>query len=625
MASFARVPSAATTKPDPVEYQSWAHLPSHRRQRDLAEEAQHERRLQAINKARTRDMRVLLSLRTQTANISKGVTTTDSVEHTMRARADEAAHKAADAHITQLKRRLVRHAETYFALADKDTSGELDFDEWVHFFGSNRSENPLYDAGAIDTSVLRRIFDELDADKDGSVSMYEFITGLRDYQYMHGAVAPPQQSAVGASTSSSLQAAKEQSPEQLESPLARYRRQNRPAAFGVAALMKIVDENREPGKNLATAEDKDDEKQGGFLGSLGMDTGAMEVEEIREQIQNIFDLFDDDESGFLDFPEVKEGLTRFGIKLPDEMLVSLIERVGAGVTMECDAAQFEKLLALVPRQRTPTPPPPPPVAPGDGPAQMSSESSLSSSSSSPDDDDEGLEDEEQSGVSFQDHDEISFVLPQTPPRPPRLRSPRATQIFHDDALQTRLKGMEENLKKIIHSSKISKDENFASDVQTGKLTYIAAEMRHDGALYSGPLNSSGIPEGVGALDYRKVGDKRGRLTAERRAYYVGTLVAGKRQGLGLLRWMDRTEYCGGWSADLPEGSGVETYEDGSWYAGGFKEDKRHGMGGLWTADGMVYLGQWQKGARHGAGILGHADHVEVDVKGKGTIEQVSLA
>ena len=118
------------------------------------------------------------------------------------------------------------------------------------------------------------------------------------------------------------------------------------------------------------------------------------------------------------------------------------------------------------------------------------------------------------------------------------------------------------------------------------------------------------------------GDGRGRLTAERRAYYLGTLVAGKRQGFGLLRWMDRTEYCGSWHADTPDGSGVETYEDGSWYAGGFKADKRHGMGGIWAADGLIYMGQWQNGVRHGSGVISHADSVKIDLKGKGQTEEV---
>jgi hypothetical protein len=99
---------------------------------------------------------------------------------------------------------------------------------------------------------------------------------------------------------------------------------------------------------------------------------------------------------------------------------------------------------------------------------------------------------------------------------------------HDSALQLRLKKLESNLKRIIHSSQQTKEEAFSSDVQTGKITHIAAEIPYAGALYSGPINAAGLPEGVGAIDYGKVGDARGRLTAERRSYYLGTVVAGKR-------------------------------------------------------------------------------------------------
>ena len=64
--------------------------------------------------------------------------------------------------------------------------------------------------------------------------------------------------------------------------------------------------------------------------------------------------------------------------------------------------------------------------------------------------------------------------------------------------------------------------------------------------------------------------------------------------------------------------------NGKHYKGQWKNDKRHGMGGIWTADGLVYMGQWQKGARHGAGIVAHADSVEVDLRGTGTLEEVSV-
>ena len=390
----------------------------------------------------------------------------------------------------------------------------------------------------------------------------------------------------------------------------------------VPDLMKIVRTCRQRGNHNKSSDDDDDEADGGggFFDLIGVDAGAMEKEDLQAQIRNVFELFDDDESGFLDFLEIKDGLQRFGVTMPDHALVALVEKVGAGTTMECNAAQFENLLSMVRKVDTPQPPPPAVLLQRNLTfADKIKEStdvvdSASSSSSSA----------ETNENDFRDQDEVSLELPPipSPPKKQRLRSPRTTQVFHDDAVQLRLKGLESNLKNIIQASKISKEEAFASDVQTGKVTYIAAEISHMGALYSGPVNASGLPDGVGALDYRKAGDGRGRLTAERRAYYLGTLVAGKRQGFGLLRWMDRTEYCGSWHADTPDGSGVETYEDGSWYAGGFKADKRHGMGGIWAADGLIYMGQWQNGVRHGSGVISHADSVKIDLKGKGQTEEV---
>ena len=49
----------------------------------------------------------------------------------------------------------------------------------------------------------------------------------------------------------------------------------------------------------------------------------MEADEIHAQVLSVFELFDDDQSGFLDFVEVKEGLERFGVTLPMAELVRL--------------------------------------------------------------------------------------------------------------------------------------------------------------------------------------------------------------------------------------------------------------------------------------------------------------
>ena len=510
--------------------------------------------------------------------------------------------------------------------------GDMDFNEWVQAFGTNTSNNPLFDAGPIDTSILRRLFDELDVNQNGTVSIYEFITGVMDQPL-------PRKQADSSTDKFSIKQMPIMAPESaheafqvpLESPMARFRRMHRPAVMGAADLMKSMVELRDPKTTKGLSDNSNDATKGdSFLESLGMDTGVMETEELKEQIRNIFELFDDDESGFLDFQEVREGLERFGMTMPNDELIGLLEKVGASTSMECDATQFEQLLALVEKVNTPSPPPPrlQDVKQKQFVSGQDSVSSSSLSSSSDDDDlteiEDGLTRDNES--NDEDDDDVRFELPTTPPKPgiQRLRSPRSTQVFHNDALQSRLKGLESNLKKLIHTSKTSKDEAFNADLQTGKVTYIAAEMTHASALYSGPINAAGMPEGVGALDYRKVGNARGRLKAERRAYYVGTLVDGKRQGFGLLRWMDRTEYCGSWLADMPDGSGIETYEDGSWYAGGFKQDKRHGMGGIWAADGLVYMGQWQNGTRHGSGVVAHADSVHVDLKGQGQTEEVSL-
>ena len=631
--AFRRAPSASASQVDPVDFESYAQLPSHRRGRGAGEEGASSRQLHILHKAHTRDMRALLSLRSKTAIASKGRTTSNPIEAAMRERAEEAAHAAAEQHLLGMKRRLEVHLFENFAKADADISLELDWDEWLAWFGRKDTSNPLFVAGLdVPTSMLRTLFEDLDTDGDGRVSLHEFVTGVkhggrdrflkRPSTQHHSAQSklPP------AKVVASPQAAPQ---EQLESPLTKYRRRTRSPKMSVPELMKMVDTSRrgrgQPDTAGSPVAASQGEARGDFFGSIGMDTELMEADEIHAQVLNVFELFDDDQSGFLDFVEVKEGLQRFGVTPPVAELVRLMEQVGAGTSMQCDTAQFEKLLGLLKKPVTPPAPKPPAGVRREQGAEWKQEgtssSSFSSSSSSDDVDEDKDGDTASEEESFGDQDDHSLQLPPTPTQRPR--SPRGTQTVHDSALQLRLKKLESNLKNIIHSSQQTKEEALSSDVQTGKITHIAAEISHAGALYSGPVNAAGVPEGVGAIDYRKVGDARGRLTAERRSYYLGTVVAGKRQGLGLLRWMDRTEYCGSWNSEVPEGSGVETYEDGSWYAGGFKNDKRHGMGGIWTADGLVYMGQWKKGARHGAGIVAHADSVEVDLKGKGTIEQVS--
>ena len=218
--AFRRVPSAASQKPDPVEFEAYAHLASHRRSHGLEDDSVHDRSLQILKQARTRDMRVLLNLRHKTATVSKGSTTTNKIENTMQTRAEESAHLAAEHHIQQLKRRLASHAVDYFARADKDWSGKIDINEWIEAFGGSDTKNPLWNAGDISEGVLLKAFKEMDIDGDGEVSIYEFVTGLEgpavEKSHSCAKLRSPPKSASGKG--------KSQSPQPLESPLARYRR-----------------------------------------------------------------------------------------------------------------------------------------------------------------------------------------------------------------------------------------------------------------------------------------------------------------------------------------------------------------------------------------------------------------
>jgi hypothetical protein len=175
----------------------------------------------------------------------------------------------------------------------------------------------------------------------------------------------------------------------------------------------------------------------------------------------------------------------------------------------------------------------------------------------------------------------------------------------------------------------NKDEDradFDAARRRGDVAMIAAEHPYapERALWSGPVDAAGLPEGVGCFDYAAYHARlteqgaadagrergaRGAARAEPRAYFAGVAVAGERHGLGVLKFADDTEYAGAWVAGAPDGAGVETYRDGSWYAGGFENDKRHGIGGYWAVDGFVYMGQWQRGVRHGVGVVGHTDEV----------------
>lgn len=57
----------------------------------------------------------------------------------------------------------VQDPEAFFGLADADKSGDISFEEWEHALG-----------GSFEAGALRVVFDEMDYDKSGSISLSEF-------------------------------------------------------------------------------------------------------------------------------------------------------------------------------------------------------------------------------------------------------------------------------------------------------------------------------------------------------------------------------------------------------------------------------------------------------------------
>ena len=83
------------------------------------------------------------------------------------------------------------------------------------------------------------------------------------------------------------------------------------------------------------------------------------IQQIQEKIRLVFHDLDENESGFLDCEEIKEGLHKFGLIIPDDQLGILLNAVGAtgndngdaladdSSSVCVDVTQFEKLLAVI--------------------------------------------------------------------------------------------------------------------------------------------------------------------------------------------------------------------------------------------------------------------------------------
>lgn len=126
----------------------------------------------------------------------------------------------------------------------------------------------------------------------------------------------------------------------------------------------------------------------------------------------------------------------------------------------------------------------------------------------------------------------------------------------------------------------------------------APELKLD-VSWEGARNSRNEAEGEGGLTWR---DEKGEVSI-----YSGTMVGGKREGLGTWLHRSGSKYIGYWKDNLKHGAGEYWLKDGGYYKGEFNKDKPHGTGRIVSVDGVIYEGQFVDGKKQGTGVMKFPD------------------
>jgi len=97
--------------------------------------------------------------------------------------------------------------------------------------------------------------------------------------------------------------------------------------------------------------------------------------------------------------------------------------------------------------------------------------------------------------------------------------------------------------------------------------------------------------------------------------FEGTLVAGKRQGMGKFSWGEG-QYVGDWVDDKAQGHGTLSFKNGNNYVGAVLDGLPNGEGAMRYASGDTYRGSFTNGLPNGRGVFqwGNGQRYEGDWK-----------
>lgn len=83
--------------------------------------------------------------------------------------------------------------------------------------------------------------------------------------------------------------------------------------------------------------------------------------------------------------------------------------------------------------------------------------------------------------------------------------------------------------------------------------------------------------------------------------YSGDMLNGKKDGFGILRWLDGSKYVGMFFDNQASGLGKQIHQNGEFYFGEWKIGRAEGLGYYFNSAGSKYEGEWKNDKQNGFG------------------------
>jgi len=130
---------------------------------------------------------------------------------------------------------------------------------------------------------------------------------------------------------------------------------------------------------------------------------------------------------------------------------------------------------------------------------------------------------------------------------------------------------------------------------------IQANVEYSGCFAKGHKDGSGLCKWPDGSEYQ--GEWRSNQITGNGAYfsaqgsrkYKGQWLESAKHGTGYYSWPDGRSYCGQYNKDQASGFGVFVWPDGSKYEGEWKAAKQHGMGRYVEKEGVAKVLEWCEG------------------------------